>query len=68
MGTSKVVYGLVAFVSLILGIILFFIDGTLLWPIGFFSLGVILILFSIMWDISGWADNVVRKLGDDDAN
>ena len=66
MGTSQGVYALVTLFSILLGIIFFFIDGMLLWSIGFFSLGIILIILNAMWGISGWADNVVRKLGDEE--
>jgi len=65
MGTSQGVYALVTFFGIFFGIVLFFIDGMLLWSIAFFSLGLFLILLKIMWGISGWADNVVRKMGDD---
>ena len=65
MGTSQGVCALVSFFGIILGIIFFFIDGMLFWSIAFFSLGLILILLKAMWGISGWADNVTRKLGDD---
>ena len=65
MGTSQGVYALVSFFGIILGTIFLFIDGMLLWSIGFFSLTVILVLLKIMWGIAGWADNVTRKLGDD---
>jgi len=64
MGTSQGVYAIATFFGIFLGIIFFFIDGMLLWSIGFFSLGLVLILLKIMWDISGWADNVVRKFDD----
>ena len=65
MGTSQGVYALVTFLGIFLGIILFFIDGMLLWAIGFFSLALILVLLKVMRGIAGWADNVTRKLGDD---
>jgi hypothetical protein len=65
MGTSSASYGLVAFFGIFLGIILFFVDGMLLWSIAFFSLGLILILLKLMWGFAGWADNVTRKLGED---
>jgi len=64
MGTSQGVYALVTILGIFLGIILFFIDGMLLWSILFFSLGLILIIFKAMWGISGWVDNVFRKMGD----
>ena len=64
MGSSQGIYALVTFLGIFLGIVFFFIDGMLLWSIGFFSLGVILVLLKIMWGISGWADDVTRKLGD----
>ena len=65
MGTGQGIYAFVAFLGIFLGIVLFFIDGMILWSILFFSLGLILIIFKAMWDISGWADNVFRKMGDD---
>ena len=61
----QAVYAFVAIFSLILSIILFFIDGMLLYAIGFFSLFLIIGLMKIMWGIAGWADNVTRKLGED---
>ena len=52
-------------VSFVLGITFAFIDGMLLWAIGFFSLTIILVLMRIIWNNAVWADNVTRKLGDD---
>jgi len=66
MGTSQVVCAFVVFIGISLGIVLFFIDGMLLWAIGFFVLGIFLIILMIIWDISGWADNVVRNMGGDE--
>jgi len=65
MGTSQGVYALVALFSNFLGLFFLFIDGMLGWSIAFFTLGIILIIIKIMWGLAGWADNVVRKLGDD---
>ncbi len=65
MGTSQGAYALVTFLGIFLGIILFFIDGMLLWAITFFIVGLVLIIFKVMWGFAGWADNVTRKLGDD---
>ena len=58
-------YAFVAFFSFVLGIGFSLIDGMLLWAILFFTLGIILVLMRMMWNIAGWADRVVRKLGDD---
>ena len=58
-------YALVALFSFVLGIAFFFIDGMLLYSIGFFVLGIFLIMMKIIWGISGWAENVTRKLGDE---
>ena len=66
MGSSQGVYGFVTFLGIFLGIVFFFIDGMLLWSILFFSIGIILIILKVMWGISGWAENVTRKLGEDD--
>jgi len=66
MGTSQGAYAFVTFLGIFLGIVFFFIDGMLLWSIVFFSLGIILVMLKIIWEISGWADNVVRKLGERD--
>ena len=49
MVTSQGVYALVTFFGIFLGIVFFFIDGMLLWSIGFFSLAVILVLLKVMW-------------------
>jgi len=65
MVTSQEVYALVTFFGIFLGIVLFFIDGMLLWSIGFFVLGFILIILKVIWGISGWAENVTRKMGED---
>ena len=65
MSNIQSAYAIVTLVSFLLAIVFFFIDGALLWSIGFFSLAVILVLLKIMWGISGWADNVTRNLGDD---
>jgi hypothetical protein len=65
MSAGNGVYSLVAFFVIFFGVILFFIDGMLLWSIGFFSLGMILIILKAMWGIAGWADNAVRRMGDD---
>ena len=66
MGTSQGVYALVSFLGIIFGIIFFFIDGMILWAIVFFSLGIFMILLKVMWGVAGWADNVTRKIGDDE--
>jgi len=58
-------YALVALFSFVLGIAFFFIDGMLLYSIGFFSFFIILVLTKIIWNISGWAERVTRKLGDE---
>ena len=63
MGTSQGVYALVTFLGIFLGIILFFIDGMLLWAITFFIVGLVLIIFKVMWGVAGWADDVTRKMG-----
>jgi len=58
-------YALVGIFSSFLGIIFIIIDGMLLWAIGFFSLTIILVLIRIIWNNAVWADNILRKLGDD---
>ena len=66
MSNADSIYVFVGICSFFLGIIFFFIDGMLIWSIGFFSLGIILVLCRMIWNISGWADNVVRKWGEHD--
>jgi len=61
---TSLVYAIVTFFGIFLGIVFFFVDGALLWSIGFFSLAIILVLIKIMWNIAGWAENVTRKLGE----
>jgi hypothetical protein len=57
-------YVFVAFISLIFSIILFFLDGMLLYAIGFFFLFLILVIFKIMWGMAGWADSQKRRYFD----
>ena len=64
MGTSQGVYAFVTFIGISLGIVLFFIDEMLLWAIGFFLVGFILIILKVMWGFAGWAENVTRKMGE----
>ena len=58
-------YAFVALLSLILAIILFFVDEMLLYSIGFLILFVVLALIKVTWDISGWAERVTRKMGEE---
>ena len=55
-----------AIFSLILSIIFFFIDGMLLYAIGFFVLFLILGLMKAMWGVSVWMDNTTRRMGGED--
>lgn len=66
MSNLQAAYALTSMVSFFLGIVFFFIDGTLIWSIGFFVLAITLVLIKVTWNIAGWADNVARKLGEDD--
>jgi hypothetical protein len=54
-------YALVAFFSLILSIVFFFLDGMLLYAIGFFFLFLIMVIFKIMWGMAGWAEETTRE-------
>ena len=65
MSAFQEAYTLVALFSFVFGIIFFFIDGMLLWSILFFVLTIVLVVTRIIWNTSGWADSIVRKLGDD---
>ncbi len=65
MSNFQAVYGFVGIISFVLGIVFFFIDGMLLWSILFIVVVMMLVLSKIIWNNSVWADNVVRKLGDD---
>jgi len=65
MSSFQAGYAFVALISLILGVILIFFDGMLLYSIGFFVLFLILALIKVTWDISGWAERVTRKMGED---
>lgn len=58
-------YAFVAIISFLLGIVLAIIDGMLFWSIGFISLSILLVLFKMIWNISGWAERVTRKIGED---
>lgn len=65
MSSFQAGYTLVALFSFVLGIVFGFIDGMLIWAILFFTLGILIVLMKIMWNIAGFADNVVRKQGND---
>ncbi|MCH7559757.1 MAG: hypothetical protein IIC67_00050 [Thaumarchaeota archaeon] len=58
-------YAFVALISFVLAIAFFFIDGMLLWSIGFIVLVMMLVLIRIIWNNAVWLENVTRKLGDD---
>jgi len=65
MSSFQAAYSFVGIISFVLAIVFFWIDGMLLWSILFIVIVIMLVLFKMIWNISGWADNVVRKLGDD---
>lgn len=65
MSNFQAAYALVALLSFVFGIVFFFIDGMLLYSIGFFVLVMMLVLTRIIWNNAVWFDNVVRKLGED---
>jgi len=67
MSAFQAAYTLVALFSFVLGIGFSIIDGMLLWAILFFTLGILIVLMKIMWNIAGFADKVVRKLGENDS-
>ena len=64
MSNFQAAYALVALLSFVFGIVFFFIDGMLLYSIGFFVLVMMLVLTRIIWNNAVWFDNVVRKLGE----
>ena len=66
MSSFQAGYAFVAIFSLILSIIFFFIDGMLLYAIGFFVLFLILGLMKAMWGVSVWMDNTTRRMGKED--
>ncbi len=66
MSNFQATYSLVALFSFVLGIVFAFIDGMLLWVILFFTIGILIVIMKIMWNIAGFADNVIRKIGDND--
>jgi hypothetical protein len=54
-------YAFIAFFSLIFSIILFFLDGMILYSVGFFFIFLIMVIFKIIWGISGWAEETTRE-------
>jgi len=60
----EVILAFVAFVFFLLAVVYFFIDGGLIFSIGFFLLGFTIIMIMKMWDISDWAVNVSQRLVD----
>ncbi len=65
MSNFHAAYGFVGIISFVLGITFFFIDGMLLWSIGFFVLAIMLVLTRIIWNNAVWVENVTRKWGED---
>jgi len=65
MSNFQTVYAIVTLLSLVLGVVFAIIDGMLLYAIGFFVLFLFLVILKVAWGIAGWADNVTRKLRDD---
>ena len=65
MSNFQAAYALVALLSFVFGIVFFFIDGMLLYSTVFFVLVMMLVLTRIIWNNAVWADNVLRKLGED---
>jgi len=65
MSNAQTIYSLVGLFSTIFGIIFIFIDGMLLWSIGFFVLAIMLVLTRIIWNNAVWAEKVTRKWGED---
>ena len=65
MSNVESIYAFIGICSFFLGIIFFFIDGMLLWSIGFFVLTIMLVLTRIIWNNAVWAEKVTRKWGED---
>lgn len=65
MSSLQAGYAFVALLSLILGTVLFFIDGMFLWSLGFLILFMILAVLKVTWGIAGWAERVTRKMGEE---
>jgi len=57
-------YAMTGFISFVLGIVFFFVDGMLLLSIGFIVLTIMLVLIRMIWNIAGWADIQSRKYFD----
>ncbi len=66
MSIFQTFFALIAIISMILGVVFIFVDGMLLHSIAFFVIGMMIILTKVMWEISGLADNVTRRIGGDD--
>jgi len=61
MSAVSVVFSLIGLMMIFLGIGLFFVEGSLIWSIGFFICGLIIGLLQLMWKIACWADNSTRS-------
>jgi len=57
MSNFQAAYTLVALFSFVFGIGFSLIDGMLLWGILFFTIGILIVIMKIMWNIAGFADN-----------
>ncbi len=56
--------GIISIILIVVGILTIFATDQLLIGIGLFSLGFIIILIKIMWEISGWADDTLHQWTD----
>ena len=65
MSSFQAGYSFIALLCFVLGIVFFFIDGALLWSMGFFILFMVLVLLKVTWGIAGWAERVTRKMGEE---
>ena len=65
MSAFQAAYAFVTLLSFVLGIVFLFVDGMLLWSIGFFVLSIMLVMIKVTWDIAGWAERVTRKMGEE---
>ncbi len=57
MSAAGTAYALVVFFCLAAGVLLIFVDGAMLWSVGLFLLGVVMLVVWIIWSISVWADD-----------
>lgn len=66
MSNFQTFFAFTSTLSMILGVVLIFVDGMLIYSIAFFVVGMTIILTKMMWGVAVWADNTTRRMSEDE--